>query len=178
MSPTKSLLDVGSRRISIFIVSTFVSLGCSGNTMRIMRRTLKILLVITVSLQQSVVSLSYPSTNKAFQVLEDSPCLKSFLYGKHKLLAPVNIFPCLKPCVQTRIYPVDLEFLDLVVQCLINLLQSAVTENLWTLERMIIFELIFIPKCGRPVERSIFVKSCLNSKPVASHRGLVRFSYV
>ncbi|GKG06156.1 hypothetical protein Tco_0326242, partial [Tanacetum coccineum] len=47
MSPTKNLLDVGSRRISIFIVRTFVSLGCSGNTMRIMRRTLKILLVIT-----------------------------------------------------------------------------------------------------------------------------------
>ncbi|GJZ31869.1 putative ribonuclease H-like domain-containing protein [Tanacetum coccineum] len=42
MSPTKSLFDVGSRRISIFIVSTFVSLGCSGNTTRIMRRTLKI----------------------------------------------------------------------------------------------------------------------------------------
>ncbi|GKD21794.1 hypothetical protein Tco_1223497 [Tanacetum coccineum] len=42
MSPTKSLFDVGSRRISIFIVNTFVSLGCSGNTTRIMRRTLKI----------------------------------------------------------------------------------------------------------------------------------------
>ena len=48
MSPTKSLFDVGSRRISIFIVSTFVSLRCSGNTTRIMRRTLKILLVSTV----------------------------------------------------------------------------------------------------------------------------------
>ncbi|GJR95011.1 hypothetical protein Tco_0267185 [Tanacetum coccineum] len=48
MSPTKSLFDVGSRRISIFIVSTFVSLGCSSNTTRIMRRTLKILLVITI----------------------------------------------------------------------------------------------------------------------------------
>ncbi|GJU88691.1 hypothetical protein Tco_1301114 [Tanacetum coccineum] len=32
MSPTKSLFDVSSRRISIFIVSTFVSLGCSDNT--------------------------------------------------------------------------------------------------------------------------------------------------
>ena len=41
MSPTKSLSDVRSRRISIFIVNTFVSLGCSGNTMRIMRITLK-----------------------------------------------------------------------------------------------------------------------------------------
>ena len=40
MSPTKSLFDVGSRRISIFIVNIFISLGCSGNTTRIMRRTL------------------------------------------------------------------------------------------------------------------------------------------
>ncbi|GJY27466.1 hypothetical protein Tco_0403233 [Tanacetum coccineum] len=64
--------------------------------------------------QQSIVSLSYPSTNKAFEVPEDSPCLKPFLYGKHELLAPVDIFSCPKPCVQARIYPVDLEFLDLV----------------------------------------------------------------
>ncbi|GKF55662.1 hypothetical protein Tco_0166002 [Tanacetum coccineum] len=50
--PTKSLFDDGSRRISIFIVSTYVSLGCSGNTTRIMRRTLRILLVITVCDEQ------------------------------------------------------------------------------------------------------------------------------
>nr|GEW86798.1 hypothetical protein [Tanacetum cinerariifolium] len=36
-----------ARRISIFIVNTYVSLRCSGNTTRIMRRTLKILLIIT-----------------------------------------------------------------------------------------------------------------------------------
>nr|GEV57054.1 hypothetical protein [Tanacetum cinerariifolium] len=48
MSPTKSLFDVGSRRIFIFIVITYVSLECSGNTIRIIRRTLKILLVITM----------------------------------------------------------------------------------------------------------------------------------
>ena len=48
MLPTKSLFDVGSRRIFIFIVNTYVSLRCSGNTTRIMRRTLKILLVSTV----------------------------------------------------------------------------------------------------------------------------------
>ncbi|GJS67843.1 hypothetical protein Tco_0682408 [Tanacetum coccineum] len=39
-SPTKSLFDAGSSRISIFIVSTLVSLGCSGKITRIMRRTL------------------------------------------------------------------------------------------------------------------------------------------
>lgn len=48
MSPTKSLFDVSSRRISIFIVSTYVSLGCSGSTTRILRRTIKILLVSKV----------------------------------------------------------------------------------------------------------------------------------
>ncbi|GJR22509.1 ribonuclease H-like domain-containing protein [Tanacetum coccineum] len=39
-SPTKSLFDAGSSRISIFIVSTYVSLGCSGMITRIMLRTL------------------------------------------------------------------------------------------------------------------------------------------
>nr|GEX23258.1 NADH-ubiquinone oxidoreductase chain [Tanacetum cinerariifolium] len=77
---------------------------------------------------KSVVSLSYSSTNKAFQVTEDPPSLKSFLNGKHELLASFDIFLSPKPCVQTWIYLVDLEFLDSVVQCLINLMQSAVTE--------------------------------------------------
>ncbi|GJX69684.1 hypothetical protein Tco_0305411 [Tanacetum coccineum] len=61
-------------------------------------------------------------------VTEDPPFLKPFLNGKHELLASVDIFPCPKSCVQTWIHPVDLEFLDPVVQCLINLLQIAVTE--------------------------------------------------
>nr|GEX59722.1 hypothetical protein [Tanacetum cinerariifolium] len=39
-SPTMRLFDVGSRRISIFIVNTYVSLECSGKIIRIMRRTL------------------------------------------------------------------------------------------------------------------------------------------
>nr|GEY09607.1 reverse transcriptase domain-containing protein [Tanacetum cinerariifolium] len=41
-SPTKSLFDVGSSRISIFTVITYVSLRCSGNTTWVMRRTLDI----------------------------------------------------------------------------------------------------------------------------------------
>ncbi|GKC86344.1 hypothetical protein Tco_1142061 [Tanacetum coccineum] len=102
MSPTKSLFDVGSRRISIFIVS------------------------------------------------EDSPCLKRFWYGKHELLAPVDIFPCPKPYVQTRIHPVDLEFLNPEVQCLINLLQSAVTELVNLIEPQDHLNPIFIPKCDGP----------------------------
>nr|GFA79645.1 Gag-Pol polyprotein [Tanacetum cinerariifolium] len=39
-SPTKSLFDVGSSRISIFTVNTFVLLRCSGKFSRKMRRTL------------------------------------------------------------------------------------------------------------------------------------------
>nr|GEX17259.1 hypothetical protein [Tanacetum cinerariifolium] len=39
-SPTKSLFDDGSSKISIFIVNTYVSLGCSGKISRIIRRTL------------------------------------------------------------------------------------------------------------------------------------------
>ncbi|GKA37457.1 hypothetical protein Tco_0724022 [Tanacetum coccineum] len=83
-------------------------------------------------------------------VSEDSPCLKPFLYGKHKLLAPVDIFPCPKPCVQTRIHPVDIEFLDPVVQCLINLLQSVVTELVDLIEPHDHLNPIFIPKCDGP----------------------------
>ncbi|GKA64809.1 hypothetical protein Tco_0764516 [Tanacetum coccineum] len=99
---------------------------------------------------QSVVSLSYSSTNKAFQVPEDSLCLKPFLYGKHELLASVNIIPCPKPCIQTRIHPVDLEFLDPVVQCLINLLQSAVTKLVDLIEPHDHLNPIFFPKCDGP----------------------------
>nr|GEV34782.1 retrovirus-related Pol polyprotein from transposon TNT 1-94 [Tanacetum cinerariifolium] len=48
-SPTKSLFDVGSSRISILIVNTYISLECSGKITRIMRRTLDdIFFVITV----------------------------------------------------------------------------------------------------------------------------------
>ncbi|GKD55691.1 hypothetical protein Tco_1289078 [Tanacetum coccineum] len=48
--------------------------------------------------------------------------------------------------VQTRIYPVDLEFLDPVVQCLINLLQSAVAELVDLIEAHDHLNPIFIPK--------------------------------
>ncbi|GKB27747.1 hypothetical protein Tco_0867148 [Tanacetum coccineum] len=79
--------------------------------------------------------------------MEDPPCLKMYLNGKHELLASVNIFPCPKSCVQTRIHPVNLEFLDPVVQCLINLLQCAVTELVDLIEPHDHLNPIFIPKC-------------------------------
>ncbi|GJU62470.1 hypothetical protein Tco_1244305 [Tanacetum coccineum] len=70
--------------------------------------------------EKSVVPFSYSSTNKAFQVTEDPP---------------------------SRIHPVNLEFLDPVVQCLINLLQSAVTEIVDLIEAHDHLNPIFIPKC-------------------------------
>ncbi|GJV47495.1 hypothetical protein Tco_1437707, partial [Tanacetum coccineum] len=99
---------------------------------------------------KSVVSLSYSSTNKAFQVTEDPPCLKPFLNGKHELLASFDIFPYPKP------YSAVAELVDLI----------EVQDHL---------NPIFIPNVTTHGE-SITVKSCLNSKPVASHRGLVRES--
>ncbi|GJR39119.1 hypothetical protein Tco_1214803 [Tanacetum coccineum] len=83
-------------------------------------------------------------------VLEDSPCLKPFPYGKHELLASVDIFPYPEPCVQTWIHPVDLEFLDSAFQCLINLLQSAITKLVDLIELHDHLNPIFIPNCNGP----------------------------
>ncbi|GJT92127.1 hypothetical protein Tco_1080972 [Tanacetum coccineum] len=85
--------------------------------------------------------------DKSESVLEDSPCLKPFFDSKHELLASVYIFLRPKPCVQTRIYPVDLEFFDPVVQCFIDLLQSAVAELVDLIESHDHLNLIFVPKC-------------------------------
>ncbi|GKC60963.1 hypothetical protein Tco_1088561, partial [Tanacetum coccineum] len=97
---------------------------------------------------KSVVSLSYSSTNKAFQVMEDPPCLKPFLNGKHELLASFDICPCPKHYVQTQIHPVDLKFLDPVVQCLITLLQSVVAKLVDLIEAHDHLNPIFISKCN------------------------------
>ncbi|GJU22287.1 hypothetical protein Tco_1155629 [Tanacetum coccineum] len=75
---------------------------------------------------------------------------ESDLNGKHELFASVDIFPCTKPYVQTRIHLVDLEFLNPIVQCLINLLQSAVTKLVDLIEPHDHLNLIFIPKCDGP----------------------------
>nr|GEV55272.1 hypothetical protein [Tanacetum cinerariifolium] len=97
--------------------------------------------------KKSVVTLSYSSTNKAFWVMKDPPCLKPFLNEKHKLLSSFDIFPSLKPCVKMWIHPVDLEFLDSIVQCLINLMQSTITELVDLIEPHDHLKPIFIPKC-------------------------------
>ncbi|GKA55786.1 putative reverse transcriptase domain-containing protein [Tanacetum coccineum] len=103
MSPTKSLFDIGSRRISIFIVSTYVSLGCSGNTTRIMRRTLDILLVIhRTSIPTSGLSLGRippsldcdktPSIQLMFLQLSSH-----FLHQKLEILLNLRVGSCNEP---------------------------------------------------------------------------------
>nr|GEX51562.1 retrovirus-related Pol polyprotein from transposon TNT 1-94 [Tanacetum cinerariifolium] len=78
---------------------------------------------------------------------QDPPCLYPFLNGEHELLASIHILPGSKPYVQAWIHPIDLEFLDPVVQCLINLLQSVVTELVDLIEAHNHLNLISIPKC-------------------------------
>nr|GEZ03535.1 hypothetical protein [Tanacetum cinerariifolium] len=67
--------------------------------------------------------------------------------GKHELLASIYILPGLKPCAQARIHPIDLEFLDPAVQCLINLLQRAITELVDLIEVHNHLNPISISKC-------------------------------
>ncbi|GJU50266.1 hypothetical protein Tco_1219821 [Tanacetum coccineum] len=53
---------------------------------------------------------------------------------EHEVLAPVNIFLRPKSGVHPWISPVDLKFLDAIVQRFINLLQSAITELVYFIE--------------------------------------------
>ncbi|GKA80138.1 hypothetical protein Tco_0786734, partial [Tanacetum coccineum] len=53
---------------------------------------------------------------------------------EHEVLAPVNIFLRPKSGVHPWISPVDLEFLDSIVQRFIYLLQSAITELVYFIE--------------------------------------------
>ncbi|GJZ57782.1 hypothetical protein Tco_0613276 [Tanacetum coccineum] len=61
------------------------------------------------SLKESVVNISYVTTNKAFQVLEDPSGLESPFNGMYKFLAPCHILISPKPHVYTRIEPINLE---------------------------------------------------------------------
>nr|GFB83539.1 hypothetical protein [Tanacetum cinerariifolium] len=80
-------------------------------------------------------------------ITKDPPSLQPFLNGKHELLASIQILPGPKPCVQAWIHPIDLEFLDSIVQCLINLVQSAVTELVDLIEAHNHLNTVSISKC-------------------------------
>ncbi|GJW99480.1 hypothetical protein Tco_0183394, partial [Tanacetum coccineum] len=99
------------------------------------------------------------------------------LRNEHEVLASVNIFLCPKSGVHPWIGPVDLEFLDAIVQCFINLLQSAITELVYFIEPRDHLNPVSISKDGCPW-RVYDGEIMLELKSSGSHRGLVRFSYV
>nr|GEX78531.1 hypothetical protein [Tanacetum cinerariifolium] len=80
------------------------------------------------SLKESVVNISYTTTNKAFQVLKDPSGLESPFNGMYKLLAPCHILisPILR--VHTRIELINLLLLNSVIQCFQNTCQRTITE--------------------------------------------------
>ncbi|GKE59217.1 hypothetical protein Tco_1498402, partial [Tanacetum coccineum] len=74
----------------------------------------------------------------------------SFLDSEHEVLASVNIFLCPKSGVHPWIGPVDPEFLDAIVQCFINLLQSAITELVYFIEPHDHLNPVFVSECNCP----------------------------
>nr|GEZ06982.1 hypothetical protein [Tanacetum cinerariifolium] len=81
------------------------------------------------TLQKSVVSLFDASTNEALQVADDSPCPQPPLNSEHECLAPIYVLP---------------------VQCLVGLLQRAITELVYLVEAHHHLNPIFIPKYDSP----------------------------
>ncbi|GJZ12244.1 hypothetical protein Tco_0547474 [Tanacetum coccineum] len=80
------------------------------------------------SLKKSVVNVANTSTNKAFQVSVDSSRLQSPFNGRHKLFAPCDVLLSPKSRIHTRIEPLNLEFLNSVIQCFQNTCQRTITE--------------------------------------------------
>nr|GEW37251.1 ribonuclease H-like domain-containing protein [Tanacetum cinerariifolium] len=82
----------------------------------------------------SVVNISYATTNKAFQVSKDPSGLESLFNGMYKFLPPCHILISPKPCVHTRVEPIDLVFLNPEIQCFHNVRQRTITEFLNLIE--------------------------------------------
>ncbi|GKE14835.1 hypothetical protein Tco_1422412 [Tanacetum coccineum] len=80
------------------------------------------------SLKESTVNISYATTNKAFQVLEDPSGLESPFNGMYKFLAPCHIPISPKLRVHARVEPIDLVFLNSVIQYFHNICQRTITE--------------------------------------------------
>ncbi|GJX84878.1 hypothetical protein Tco_0335652 [Tanacetum coccineum] len=64
------------------------------------------------------------STNKAFQVPVDPSCLQSPFNFRNELFAPCHVLFSPEARIHTWIEPLDLEFLDFVIQCFQNTCQS------------------------------------------------------
>ncbi|GJY62311.1 hypothetical protein Tco_0462968 [Tanacetum coccineum] len=80
------------------------------------------------SLKESVVNISYTTTNKVFQVSKDPSGLESSFNDMYKFLAPCHILISPKPRVHTRIEPINLVLLNSVIQCLPEYLSPYITE--------------------------------------------------
>nr|GEU32853.1 hypothetical protein [Tanacetum cinerariifolium] len=113
-----------------------------------MRRTLMVILVFTLCEEQVIwisvimrliddllalhsifiVNISYTTTNKAFQVIEDPSGLESPFDGTDKFLAPCHILISPKPYVHTWIEPIDPVLLNSVIQCFQNTCQRTITK--------------------------------------------------
>ncbi|GJU48960.1 pol polyprotein [Tanacetum coccineum] len=72
---------------------------------------------------ERIINISYPSTNKAFETLEDSPYLEPPLNKLDKLLTSLFVIVSPNPCLHARIEPVELVVLDHVTSL-----------GLWTME--------------------------------------------
>ncbi|GKC25953.1 hypothetical protein Tco_1028103, partial [Tanacetum coccineum] len=86
------------------------------------------------SLKKSVVNITNTSTNKAFQVLVDPSCLQSPFNSRYELFAPCHVLLSLESRIHTRIEPLNLEFLDSVIQFFQNTCQRSITELVYPIE--------------------------------------------
>ncbi|GJY10271.1 ribonuclease H-like domain-containing protein [Tanacetum coccineum] len=86
------------------------------------------------SLKKSVVNIANTSTNKAFQVRVDPSHLQSPFNSKHKLFAPCHVLLSLKSRIHTRIEPLNLEFLNSVIQYFQNTCQRTITKLVYFVE--------------------------------------------
>ncbi|GKE18996.1 hypothetical protein Tco_1426573 [Tanacetum coccineum] len=74
------------------------------------------------------------STNKAVLVPVNPSCLQSPFNSRNELFAPCHVLFSLEARIHTRIEPLDLEFLDSVIQCFQNTCQRAITELVYLVE--------------------------------------------
>ncbi|GKA73435.1 hypothetical protein Tco_0779737 [Tanacetum coccineum] len=98
-------------------------------------------------------------------------CLMLALEGfpsssEHEVLAPVNIYTRSNRCSFPWIVPIELEFLDAIVQRFINLLQSAITELVNSCENLMDHSKprILVSECELPFGESIMCISLLEFK--------------
>ncbi|GJT55869.1 hypothetical protein Tco_0990923 [Tanacetum coccineum] len=85
-------------------------------------------------LKKSVVNIMNTSTNKAFQVSVDPSRLQSPFNGRYKLFAPCHVLLSPESRIHTRIEPLDLEFLDSIIQCFQNTCQHSITKLVYLIK--------------------------------------------